>query len=185
MSVSLAHASTIAAHAVSSWSEEPGSSLRLVSPSSPPPPPAPSPSLDPGSASDDVLVEDLCPAFDADVVDAGGIDLLVLRIPAQALPERGYIQAHAVHCLLRPSLLELELYSAPRKLSRRRPRLLSVGVWTVGAYAKWRSELRLDFLVLDAVDACLRRQLPPGGGVVTIFEVGGPLASGDGMSFRA
>lgn len=124
-----------------------------------------------------------CPRFAVDVL---GGDVLKLTIPGQWLPEnRGFISPHFVLSRMRAPALEVELYSVVRKRApQRRARFVSVGVWSIGDYVLWRDERLLDFLVLDAVDQCLRKQLPPGGGVPT-FKRLGVLASVAGGSERA
>lgn len=126
-----------------------------------------------------------CPKFDVDVVG----DVLKLTIPGQSLPEnRGFISPHFVLGRLRDKTLELELYSISRRRLQRRHQhrsiFVSVGIWSIGEYVLWRDERQLDFLVLDAVDSCLRKQLPPGGGVPTLKRLD-VLASASGVSFRA
>lgn len=184
MSVSLAPACSPAPAAPFFSFAEPASSPRSRSLRSVEPvPAAPPPTSTPASALCEApAAEEFLPAFSVDVLTLGAADVLVLSIPAQPLPERGYIQAHRVHGTLRSPLLELELYSvSPR---RPRPRLISVGVWAFGDYVKWRGERRLDFALLDVVDACLRLVLPPGGGRVSFLDPGA-FASAAGVSFRA
>ena len=125
-----------------------------------------------------------CPRFDADVL-AG--DVLKLTIPGQWLPEnRGFIHPHFVLGRLRAASYEVELYALARRRARavHTTAFVSVGIWSIGDYVLWRDERLLDFLVLDAVDLCLRKQLPPGGGVPT-FKRLDVLASAAGVSFRA
>lgn len=124
-----------------------------------------------------------CPRFTVTVLDG---DVLKLIIPGQWLPEnRGFISPHFVLGRLRDPSLELELYSVVRRRNlQHRQRFESVGVWSIGDYVLWRNERLLDFLVLDAVDQCLRKQLPPGGGVPT-FKRLDLLASVAGGNDRA
>ncbi len=164
-------------------SEEPASSPRLRCP-----PPASEPSISYESSLEVSSAE--CPRFDVAVLDG---DVLKLTLPAQWLPEnRGFVSPHFVLGRLRNPTLELELYSVARRASRRRRRMsfVSVGVWSIGDYVLWRDERQLDFLVLDAVDQCLRKQLPPGGGVPTFkrLDVMASVAGGTeraAFSFRA
>lgn len=127
-----------------------------------------------------------CPRFQVEAL-AGSV--LKLVIPGQSLPEnRGFISPHFVLGRLRDASYEVELYSVSRRrrgrLRQRQSVFISVGIWSIGEYVLWRDERRLDFLVLDAVDSCLRKQLPPGGGVSTIKRLD-VLASAAGVSFRA
>ncbi len=120
-----------------------------------------------------------CPRYEVDVV---GSDVLSLRLFEQPLEGDRRLLEHSVQGRLKNGALELELYR-----SGIRSRLLSVGVWTCGAYVHWRNERALDFSLLDSVDLVLRDLLPPGGGVVTLARAGA-LASGDGVkwgSFRS
>lgn len=173
MSVAHAHSSTAAALAPSSSSAAVSKSPRLRCL-----PPTSSTSASSASRLDRPLD---CPEFTTDVaVDAGGNELLRITIPAQLLPDRGLLQPHLVVAQLRTASLELRLY---RTVSR--VRLVDVGVWALGDYVHWERERQHSFVVLDAVDSCLRAQLPPGGGVPT-FKRGGLFASaiGAGFSFR-
>ncbi len=122
-----------------------------------------------------------CPHYETDVLDG---DVLSVRVLEQLLgDDRGLLLEHVVQGRLKQGSLELELYRSKAT----RLRLLSVGVWTCGAYVHWRNERALDFILLDTVDLVLRHLLPAGGGVVTL-ESAGALASGDGAkwgSFRS
>ncbi len=173
MSVALAHSSTAAALAPSSWPSEERSSprLRCLPPAS---------STTASSASKPERLLD-CPDFTVEVVsDVVGNELLQLTIPAQTLTDRGFIHPHIVRAQRRPLSLELRLYRAVSRL-----RLVDVGVWAIGDYVHWERERDQDFIVLDAVDSCLRAQLPPRGGVPT-FKRAGLFGSalGAGFSFR-
>lgn len=122
-----------------------------------------------------------CPEFDATVLEPHtDRELLQVTIPAQLLADRGYIQAHLVRGELLEDKLSLRLYRAVSRV-----RLVDVGVWAIGEYAYWSREREHDFVVLDAVDSCLRALLPPGGGVST-FKREGLFGSavGAGFSFR-
>lgn len=122
-----------------------------------------------------------CPDFRIEVLELGPErELLQLTIPAQELPDRGYILPHIVRAELFEDKLSLRLYRAVSRV-----RLVDVGVWAIGEYAYWSREREHDFVVLDAVDSCLRAQLPPGGGVST-FKREGLFGSavGAGFSFR-
>ncbi len=115
-----------------------------------------------------------------DVLDG---DVLEVQLLEQRFDDR-LLREHRVQGRLKGSL-ELELYGR-RSAKLDRLRLLSVGVWSCGAYVHWRNEGSLDFALLDAVDLVLRDLLPPGGGAVTLASAGA-LASGDGVrwgSFR-
>lgn len=122
-----------------------------------------------------------CPNFDVTVLEPRTPrEQLQVTIPGQLLPDRGYLQPHLVRGELLEDKLSLRLYRAVSRV-----RLLDVGVWAIGEYAYWSREREHDFVVLDAVDSCLRALLPAGGGVST-FKREGLFGSavGAGFSFR-
>ncbi len=180
MSGSHAHAYSVAPPAPSYSSDEPASSPRLRCP------PPIYETTDRLSSEPEVRSVE-CPRF---TVEALTGDVLKLTIPGQSLPEnRGFISPHFVLGRLRDNKsYEVELYSISRRRLQRRYQqraiFITVGVWSIGEYVFWRGERALDFLVLDAVDSCLRKQLPPGGGVLTLKRLD-VLASAAGVSFRA
>lgn len=182
MSVVHAHLSSAAAPALSCLPDEAPSSPRLRCP-----PRLSLVSESRVSTSDRPLD---CPNFLADIVVDRGEELLQITLPAQELPDRGPIQPHFVRGRLRPSSestactptssLELRLYRAVSRV-----RFIDVGVWTLGGYVHWEHERSQDFILLDAVDLCLRAQLPPHGGVATLRRAGAlGSAIGAGFSFR-
>lgn len=173
MSVAHAHSSTAAASALSfSPSEAPSSPrLRCL-------PPTSSTTGSPAWSREQPLD---CPSFVASVLEPEpGRELLQLSIPSQLLPDRGYLQPHLVRGELLADKLSLRLYRAVSRV-----RLVDVGIWAIGEYAYWSRERDHDFVVLDAVDSCLRALLPPGGGVSTFRREGlFGSAVGCGFSFR-
>ncbi len=164
-----APSSFVAPPALFCWLDEAPSSLRLRSPA-----PPSTPTASPPSNREPRLD---WPSFD---VDATADDVLLLRLHAQATADdRGRLLPHLVEARLLGSL-ELRLFA----LFRSSRRHLSTGVWSCGGYVHWENERDLDFVLLDAIDLALRRQLPPDGGVVT-FRRPEILATASGVSFRA